>query len=91
MLIILKGFSDSRIAILVDRVSDILRVPASALLPVGDKHSFNACVEAVVSVQGQMIHLLSPTRILLEKERESLSEFQSMAQERLRGWEPEAL
>jgi purine-binding chemotaxis protein CheW len=90
MLVVMKGLSEGRIAMLVDRVSEVLAIPASALLPVGNEHSFNGCVEAVASVRGQMIHLLSPTRILLAKEQQMLSEFQAMAQERLLGWEPEA-
>lgn len=91
MLIVLKGISDGPIALLVDRVSEVLAVPASALIPAGEANSFNACVEAVVAVRGQTIHLLSPTRILLEKERAALSEFQAMAQQRLQDWEPKAL
>jgi purine-binding chemotaxis protein CheW len=90
-LIIVNGVTDGRIAILVDRVSEILTVPASALLPIGEEDSFNACAEAAVSVQGQMVPLLSPVRILLEKEREALSQFQAMAQRRLLDWEPASL
>jgi purine-binding chemotaxis protein CheW len=86
MLIILKGVSDGCIALLVDRVSEILSVSESALLPVRDEDSFNACAEATVSMRGEIIHLLSPVRILLEKERETLSEFQAVAQLRLRDW-----
>jgi purine-binding chemotaxis protein CheW len=91
MLIVLKGASTGSLAMLVDRVSEVLAVPASALLPVGKEDSFNACVEAVVSVRGQTIHLLSPARILLEKERQTLSEFQTIAQQRLQDWEPQDL
>jgi purine-binding chemotaxis protein CheW len=86
MLIVLKGVSPGWIALLVDRVSEILSVPESALLPVGDGDSFNACAEAAVSVRGEIVHLLSPGRILLEKERVTLSEFQAMAQQRLQDW-----
>lgn len=88
MLILLKGISDCRSAMLVDRVSEVLSVPESALLPVEAKDSFNACAEAEVSVHGQVVHLLSPARILLRQEREALSEFQKMAQRRLQDWEP---
>lgn len=91
MLIVLKGLSDGQIAVLVDRVNEVVAVPSSALLPVGNENTFNACAEAAVSVRGETIHLLSPTRILLEKEREILSEFQVVAQQRLHDWEPEAL
>ena len=89
MLILLKGVCDGRIAMLVDRVSEILSIPESLLLPVGEEHSFNGCAEAAVPVRGQVAHLLSPTRILLKNERESLSEFQAIAQRRLQDWEPE--
>jgi len=89
MLIILKGVSNGRIAMLVDRVSEILSVPESELLPIGKEHSLNACAEATLPARGRLIHLLSPTRILLEKERETLSEFHVMAQRRLHDWEVE--
>jgi purine-binding chemotaxis protein CheW len=91
-LIIVNPISDhGRIALLADRVSEILAIPESALLPISEKDSFNGCAEAVVSVGGQMIYLLSPQRLLGEKDREELSLFQAMAQRRLRDWEPEAL
>jgi purine-binding chemotaxis protein CheW len=90
-LIIVNGVSECRIAMLVDRVSEILTIPESALLPIGEDDSFNACAEAAMSVRGQMVHLISPTRLLIEKEREALSQFQVMAQRRLQDWEPQAL
>jgi chemotaxis signal transduction protein len=89
MLIILKGVSDCQTAMLVDRVSEVVSVSESRFLPVPKEHSFNACAEAAVLVRGQMIHLLSPSRILLEMERRSLDEFQTTAQRRLRDWDPE--
>jgi chemotaxis signal transduction protein len=86
MLIVLKGVSAGSIALLVDRISEVLSVQESALVPVHDEDSFNACAEATVSMRGEIVHLLSPTRILLEKERETLSEFQATAQRRLQDW-----
>jgi purine-binding chemotaxis protein CheW len=91
MLILLKGVSNGRIAIVVDRVSEILPLPESAFLPVGKDDSFNACAEAAVSLRGEIVNVLSPARILLEKERKALSEFQAMAQRRLQDWKPEAV
>ncbi len=88
MLILLKRIADCRTAMLVSRASEILSVPESALLPVGAKDSFNACAEAEVSVKGGTIHLLSPARILLRQEQDALTTFQTMAQRRLRDWEP---
>jgi chemotaxis signal transduction protein len=91
MLILLKGVSNGRIAILVDRVSEILPLPGSAFLPVAKDHSFNACAEAAVTVRGEIVHVLSPARILLEQEREVLSEYQATAQRRLQDWDRERL
>jgi purine-binding chemotaxis protein CheW len=90
MLILLKGISDGRIAILVDRVSEIITVSEGAFVPVANQDSFNGCAEAAVSVRGEIVHVLSPTRILLERERSALSDFQAMAQRRLQDWEPQA-
>jgi purine-binding chemotaxis protein CheW len=91
-LIIVHPISEhGRIALLADRVSEILAIPESAWLPIGENDAFNGCAEAVVPVGGQMIYLLSPQRLLVEKDREALSRFQAMAQRRLRDWEPEAL
>ena len=83
MLIVLKSTADGRIALLVDRISEILSVAESELLPLKEEHSFNACAESTVPSQNPVIYVLSPARILLEKERESISEFQAMAQRRL--------
>jgi purine-binding chemotaxis protein CheW len=90
-LIVVNGVSDGQIALLVDRVSEILTVSKSAWLPIGKEDSFNACAVAEVSVKGQMVPLLSLDRILVEKEREALSEFQAMEQRRLQDWEPASL
>jgi purine-binding chemotaxis protein CheW len=87
MLIVLKGVADCRTAMLVDRVSEILSVPETALLPVAAKDSFNGCAEAGVSVKGQVIHLLSMPHILLRQERETLCGLQVAAQQRLQNWE----
>ena len=88
MLIVVKGVGEERIAMLVERASEIVTVPESALLPVGDKASFNGCAEAAVRVRGQLVHVLSPKRILLEQERAALSEFQATAERRIQEWQP---
>ncbi len=89
MLIILRGISDCQTAMLVDRVSEIVSVSGNKFLPVSREYSFNACAEAAILVRGEMIHLLSPGRILLEMERRSLGEFQTAEQRRLLDWERE--
>jgi hypothetical protein len=44
-----------------------------------------------VPARGEVIHLLSPGRILLELERRSLAEFQAAAQRRLLDWSQQEL
>jgi len=42
-------------------------------------------------VRGEIVHVLSPGRILLEKERATLSPVQAMTQRRLQDWNLEGL
>lgn len=87
MLVILKGSAPAgRFAVLVDRVNEVLSVPEGAFAPIRQDDSLNGCAAATVTIRGDAIHLLSPTRILLAKEREALAEFQAIAQQRLRDW-----
>jgi chemotaxis signal transduction protein len=86
-LIIVRVTPENRVAIRVDRVTEILRVTEDSLLPIDQEDSFNACAEATVVVNATTIHVLSPIRMLLTKEQEALSEFQVMAQARLQDWE----
>jgi purine-binding chemotaxis protein CheW len=86
MLIITKGVADGPAALLVDRVRKIVTVAQSAVLPAGKQSSFNDCADGVVTVDEELIHLLSPSRVLLAEERKVLSEFQEMADRRLRDW-----
>jgi chemotaxis signal transduction protein len=88
-LIVLKGGADGPLAILVDRVQEILSVPESELVPVAANDSFNACAEATARARDQIVHLLAPDRILLLKERQRLSEFQAALERRVGQWEPE--
>jgi purine-binding chemotaxis protein CheW len=88
MLIVLKGLPDAKLALLVDRVIEVLSIPESDVLPAARNESFHACSEAAVLVRGQIVHLLSSSQILLEKEREIISEFRATEQRRLQSWEP---
>jgi purine-binding chemotaxis protein CheW len=83
MLVILRAPLEDRLAILVDRVSEILPVPEDAFLPIDQEDSFNGCAEGAVAVRDRIIHVLSPARMLVAKERAALSEFQAMMQRRL--------
>lgn len=86
MLVILKTRRQANIAILVDRASEVVRLRDSALLPVSHEDSFNGCAEGAVNAGDEMLHVLSPARLLVAKERAALEEFQMMAQQRLEEW-----
>jgi hypothetical protein len=42
-------------------------------------------VEAEAEVRGRLVHVLSPSRVLLEQERKRISEFEILEQQRIRG------
>jgi purine-binding chemotaxis protein CheW len=81
--IILRGI-ESPVGFLVGAVRQIVSVTAASFLPLPEKHLFHACATATVEVDGDVFHVLSPERILLENERRLLAEFQVVAQDRLR-------
>lgn len=86
MLIILRDGNGGKLAILADRVSEILSVSRDALHPIGKEDVFNACADAILKVGQETAHVLSRDRLLLEKERLMLSQFQAMEQIRLEKW-----
>ncbi len=93
MLVLLKGLFDGPVAILADRVSEVASLPAGSLLaitvqdspPDWDKHG---CAEAAFFLNGQLGHLLSPSRILLAREQASMSALLTAERQRLQEWEP---
>jgi purine-binding chemotaxis protein CheW len=86
MLIVLKSSGDAPYALLVERTSEILPFTDDQLLPADEHDSFNACAAASFPLRGRSIPVLSPQRILLEKETQALSEFQMRAQQRIEEW-----
>jgi purine-binding chemotaxis protein CheW len=86
MLIILKDSSGAGFALLVERTSEVISVTCDELLKLDQEDSFNACAEASFLLRGETVPLLSPQRILLEKEKLALSEFQILAQQRVSEW-----
>jgi chemotaxis signal transduction protein len=74
------------LALLVDRVAEIRHISPDQLLPAGKADSFNACVQAVIHSQNQIIHVFSPRQILLEKEHEILTRLAQREQTRLADW-----
>lgn len=72
------------LALMAERVTDIVALNASNQLPLTAPDTFNGCVESLFEFGNKTIQLLSIDRILLEKERQCLSDFQTREQERLR-------
>jgi purine-binding chemotaxis protein CheW len=70
-------------AVLADKAIDITSVPAGALTPVEEHASFNSCAKAQVELNGRVVAVLSPERLLLEKERQSVADFQARMARRL--------
>jgi purine-binding chemotaxis protein CheW len=69
------------LALLVNRVTGIVSIPAGGLMPIAPSGSFNGCVDgqlAELSAGGDAIQLLSMDRLLLENERRILAEFQAI-------------
>jgi purine-binding chemotaxis protein CheW len=86
MLIVLRPRGEGRIAILADRVSEILSVPNGGLRPINQDDAFNGCAAAIATIRHEAVHLLSPDRIILANERLVIAQFQAMEQERLEKW-----
>ncbi|QRM29281.1 chemotaxis protein CheW [Microvirga sp. VF16] len=86
-LILIDRFSASGLsALLVDRVLDVASVDTSQLSSVSAAGTLNGCVEAEVTWDGRLVHLLSAERILLAEEQQTLAELGRQAQDRLREW-----
>jgi len=82
-LIVLRGL-DGRLALMAERVNRIRAVADEAVLPLPESHTFNDCVEGMVTEGDRVLLLLSPGRLLLEKEQQCLAELQDREQVRLR-------
>ena len=89
MLIVLRIPEGQRIAVLVDRTIGVVTAPEGELRSIGDEDSFNGCSRQTATIGDRILHILSPVRILLTRERETLLEFRAMAQQRLGEWRTE--
>ncbi|QRE73784.1 chemotaxis protein CheW [Methylobacterium aquaticum] len=83
-LILLKG--ESPLALLVDRVADVVRVEPDRVRPVADGATLNGCVAAEIRVGERLVHGLAVDRILLAEERDRLAAQTRDAQARLAEW-----
>ncbi|MET7243218.1 chemotaxis protein CheW [Methylobacterium sp. EM32] len=83
-LVLLHG--EAPLALLVDRVSDVVRVEAGEVRPVADEATLNGCVAAEIRLGDTLVHGLAVDRILLAEERERLAARTRDAQARLAEW-----
>jgi purine-binding chemotaxis protein CheW len=87
ILIILRCGNGGKIAVLADRVNEILPVSSDAMHPIGKEDIFRGCADAIVTFGQETTYLLSINRLLLAKEQRLLAQFQAMEQVRLEKWE----
>jgi purine-binding chemotaxis protein CheW len=85
--LLLLAIGQDRMALLVDRVSQIVSVSRGDIAPVGADHSLNECATGVLRLDGTNILILSAARLLLEKEQACLTALQATEQARLRSLE----
>jgi len=81
--LILLAHAGPDLALLVDRVSDIVRVPADRIAPADADETFNGCVTAHIKTGAASIPLLSAERLLTARERQAIRDFQAAEQYRL--------
>ena len=86
LILIDAGGTPGLSALLVNRVLDVTTVDASQLSPVQQEETLNGCIEAEVTWEGRLVHLLSVDRILLAEEKQALAELGRHAQSRLSEW-----
>ena len=81
--LILLQQSRPRLALLVDRVTEVSRLPEERWAALDDGETFNGCVIAATTIEGLPINLLDAGRLLVERVRQSLVEFGAIQQRRL--------
>jgi purine-binding chemotaxis protein CheW len=68
---------------MVDGVTHIVPVRQEEVLPVPENHCFRDCAKGIFTVNDTSVSILAPDRVLLEKERRCMLDFQAREQERL--------
>lgn len=81
---------ESPVALLVDRVIDVATIGSHQLSPLPEGDSLNGCIEAEMTLDGGLVHLLSLNRLFMAQERQALSELGRQAQSRLDEWAVQA-
>jgi len=72
-----------RIALQVDAVSQIIGESDGKMMPLGDRCCLNDTATATLEVEGKKALLLSPERLLIDAERQRLTQLQQLERQRL--------
>jgi purine-binding chemotaxis protein CheW len=76
------------IALLADRVRDLVYVSPDRFRPIDDRETLNGCVRADFEWEnGQLVHQLDLARLLLEEEKTRLEAMRQTAEARLAQWD----
>jgi purine-binding chemotaxis protein CheW len=70
------------LALMVDRVTDVVTIRSDMIAPLAEGESFNACVLGQFALGDRRIHVLSCSRLLDERERQMLAEFHAVLHRR---------
>jgi len=81
-MIVLRGVLGP-IGILVESVRAILPAPSESLLELPEAGTFQGCATAVMQLDGDLIHLLSPAALLADHEDRMLADYGAMSEARL--------
>jgi purine-binding chemotaxis protein CheW len=80
-MIVLRGLLGP-MGLIVDSVRGVVPMPA-AILDIPDDRTFQGCATAVVKLEGDLVHLLSPASLLSANEAHLIADFSAMAQARV--------
>jgi chemotaxis signal transduction protein len=81
-MIVLHGVRGT-LGILADSVRGIVPVPSERLLDIAEEGTFRGCATAVVELDGDLVHVLSPSALLEANEVGLLADYSAMCDARL--------
>jgi purine-binding chemotaxis protein CheW len=81
-MVVLRGVLGP-IGILAESVRAILPAPSASLLELPADGTFQGCATAVMPLEGELIHLLSPAALLQANEDRILADYSAISQARL--------
>jgi len=81
--LVLLTEAEPPLALLVDRVVDVVRLPQAGWIELDEAETFNGCVTGRLTLGERSVSLVDVRRLLILRERQLLAEFQAMQQRRL--------